>query len=91
MYLHLGQKTVAALEEVVGIFDFDDATSSNATMQFLRKAEEEGKVVVISDGLPKSFVICQDKKKSVTVYFSQIAPSTLLKRANFMERLSAMR
>lgn len=82
MYLHLGQSTVITTNELIGIFDMDNTTVMKSTRDYLTKAEKSGEVVNVSYELPKSFVVCTDKKnKSKKVYISQISPSTLLKRA----------
>ena len=76
MYLHLGQSVVVPFGDVVGIFDLDNTSSSHLTRKFLERAEKEGRVVNVSDELPKSFAICSD----ATVYLSQLSSATLLKR-----------
>lgn len=81
MYLHLGQSVVISFRQVLGIFDLDNTTNSLITRNFLRKAEEEGRVVNVSEELPKSFVLCTDEEGVHTVYISQISSTTLLKRA----------
>lgn len=78
MYLHLGQSTVVIAEDIVGIFDIDNTTVSKKTRDYLSQAEKEDRVVYVSAELPKSFIVCKDKK----VYISQISSSTLLKRLN---------
>lgn len=80
MYLHLGQDVVVPKASVIGIFDTDNTTQSYITREYLNRAEKEGKIVNISDDIPKSFVICSDEK-NVTVYLSQLNSSTLLKRS----------
>ena len=80
MYLHLGQNTVVPFQSIVGIFDLDNTTSSYWTRQFLKEAEQEGRVVSISEELPKSFVLCMKEGESM-IYLSQLSPSTLFKRA----------
>ncbi len=82
MYLHLGQSTVITTKELIGIFDMDNTTVMKSTRDYLTKAEKSGEVVNVSYELPKSFIVCTDKKNnSKKVYISQISPSTLLKRA----------
>lgn len=82
MYLHLGQSTVITTNDLIGIFDMDNTTVMKSTRDYLTKAEKKGEVVNVSYELPKSFIVCTDKKsKSKKVYISQISPSTLLKRA----------
>ena len=82
MYLHLGQSTVITTNDLIGIFDMDNTTVMKSTRDYLTKAEKSGEVVNVSYELPKSFVVCTDKKsKSKKVYITQISPSTFLKRA----------
>lgn len=82
MYLHLGQSTVITTNDLIGIFDMDNTTVMKSTRDYLTKAEKNGEVVNVSYELPKSFVVCTDRKnKSKKVYITQISPSTLLKRA----------
>ncbi len=82
MYLHLGQSTVITTNDLIGIFDMDNTTVMKSTRDYLTKAEKSGEVVNVSYELPKSFVVCADKKnKEKKVYITQISPSTLLKRA----------
>lgn len=83
MYLYLGQETVVPLRDVVGVFDMDNTTVSKSTREFLTQAEQQGRVVTVSEELPKSFVVCRHKEDNdSTVYISQISCATLLKRAD---------
>jgi len=81
MYLHLGQSTVITTKDLIGIFDMDVTTVMKSSRDYLSKAEKNGQIVNVSYELPKSFVVCSDGNNSKKVYISQIAPSTLLKRA----------
>lgn len=81
MYLHLGQTTVVATASILGVFDLDNSTVSKHTRAFLTRAQKEGRVRNVSMELPKSFVVCMERG-GLTVYLSQIAPSTLLRRAS---------
>ena len=81
MYLHLGQSVVVPYRDVIGLFDLDNTSSSHLTRKFLERAEKEGRVVSVGDGIPKSFVVCGDRKGGQTVYLSQMATATLLRRA----------
>jgi len=81
MYLHLGQSIVAAERDVVGIFDLDNTTSSNITRKFLSDAEKSGRIINISEELPRSFVVCCEEDDNKTrVYLSQLSSQTLMKR-----------
>ena len=80
MYLHLGSDVSAPYSSVVGVFDLDNASWSGITREFLSRAEKQGRIVNITDDIPKSFVVCHDGDQT-TVYLSQLATGTLLKRS----------
>lgn len=77
MYLHLGQSVVIPCEDVVGIFDLDNASWSHLTRSFLERMEREGRIVNVTEDLPKSFAVCQKKNKKPTIYLCQLSSSTL--------------
>ena len=83
MYLHLGQDVVVRHADIIGVFDMDNTTISPHTREFLRKAENDGRVTYVSMELPKSFTVCAPPKtrRQDRVYVSQIAPATLKKRS----------
>lgn len=81
MFLHLGNTTVIHQDDIIGIFDLDNTTVSKITRDYLTKAEKEGKVINVSTELPKSFIVCENEEKEITVYICQISTSTLIKRA----------
>ncbi len=83
MYLHLGQNTIVREEDILGIFDLDNTTESKWTRLMLEKAQEEGRVVSIGEDIPKSFVLCTEKR-GTTVYLSQLSTSTLQQRIGTM-------
>jgi len=80
MYLHLGEDTVITQSSIIGIFDLDNTTHSHITRKFLSDLEDEGKIINISEDLPKSFVLCCEKNSETKVYLSKISTATLLKR-----------
>lgn len=88
MYLHLGQDTVIKMNDIVGIFDMETSTISKSTRNYLSAAQKAGRVVNVSMEMPKSFVLCCDKKNRLTVYITQISSSTLLKRTGFIDEIS---
>ncbi|MBR6209351.1 MAG: DUF370 domain-containing protein [Oscillospiraceae bacterium] len=80
MYLHVGADTVIPLEDILGIFDLDNASWSHITRAALRRAEQEGRVVNIAEDLPKSMVLtCRDGTERIIL--SQLNSATLLRRA----------
>ena len=80
MYLHLGKGTVINTDAIIGIFDLDITSQSHLTRKYLATAEKSGQVINAAEDIPKSFVVCKENGKS-TVYLSQMASSTLLRRA----------
>lgn len=80
MYLHLGSNVSVPVDDIVGIFDLDNSSTSRITREFLRKAEEEGMVITVSDDLPKSIVVCCPQGSWQRVYISPLASATLLGR-----------
>ena len=76
MYLHLGQSVVVRAEDILGVFDLDNASWSHRTRSFLERAEKEGRVINAAAGLPRSFVLCQ-KGRETAVYLSPLSPAVL--------------
>ncbi|WRS26763.1 extracellular matrix/biofilm biosynthesis regulator RemA family protein [Oscillospiraceae bacterium MB08-C2-2] len=88
MYLYLGQDTVVQTKDIISILDLDNTSISRITRAYLKQAQQSGQVIEVSQELPKSFVVCGHKKKGYQVYLSQISPSTLRKRASFVQELA---
>lgn len=80
MYLHLGKQVAVPFQCVIGIFDLDNTSVSKHTRKYLEEAQKEGRVINVSEELPRSFIICKENDRTV-VYISQISSQTLLKRA----------
>ena len=80
MYLHLGKGTVISKDDIIAIFDLDQTSQSHITRKYLAAAEKAGQVINAAEDIPKSFVVCQNKDGR-RLYLSQMAPATLLKRA----------
>ena len=77
MYLHLGNNISVPLDDIIGIFDLDNASTSRTTRAFLRAAEEEGMVINVEGDLPKSLVVCCPRGSWQRVYISPLAAATL--------------
>lgn len=56
MYVDIGNNMAVRADNVIGIFDLDNTSTSARTRKFLETAEQEGQVVPC-DELPKSFVL----------------------------------
>lgn len=79
MYLHLGEETAIRSEGIIGIFDIENTSVSKHTKEFLASAGKSGQVKNVSYDMPKSFIVCSEKKVK-TVYISPISAATLKKR-----------
>ena len=76
MYIHIGRDEVVRKKSIVGIFDLDQASQNEDTVNYLRAAEKEGRLINVTDELPKAFVVTDDGK----VYMTQLGAKTLLGR-----------
>lgn len=80
MYIHLGGNTAVKKSEIIAVCDIDNSTTSRISRDFLSGAERAGILINLAEDIPKSFVLCQMGGQT-KVYLSQLAPATLLKRA----------
>lgn len=81
MYIHLGNEISISSKEIIGIFDIENTSLSGDTRKYLKNSTDLENVINVSMEMPKSFIVCKDKKGKESVYISQISPSTLRKRA----------
>lgn len=79
MYLPIGNDMAVRDASIVGIFDLDVTSSSKHTRDFLKRAEEAGQVVAVTDELPKAFVLTREFPMD-RVYLTQFSASTIEKR-----------
>ena len=84
MFLHLGGDCVVPTKNIIGIFDIENTSVSKDTKLFLNAASKKGKVVYVTNELPKSFIVCERNGK-LTTYISQISVATLRKRDKIQE------
>lgn len=75
MYIHIGGGNAVYIGDIIGIMDIENTSTSRVTREFLRKKEEEGKIITTSFDLPKSFVITEKY-----VYITPVTAQTLEKR-----------
>lgn len=76
MYIHAGNGRLIRSRGIVGIFDLDSSTMSQATRELLRSAEREGRMESVGDDLPRSFIVTEDG----FVYVTRLSASTLVSR-----------
>ena len=79
MYLHLGQETVVRERDIIGIFDLDNTTVSRHTRKTLNEAEKAGRVINVTDDLPKTFVLTAEYGLT-QVHLTALSTNTLEKR-----------
>jgi len=79
MYLHVGSNKNIRQKNIIGIFDFDNATISRTTRQYLAKAETRGEVSAACEELPRAFVLYQEDGNN-KICFSQLSSTALLGR-----------
>ncbi len=84
MYLHLGNDAVVRKRDIVAIFDMDNTTISKPSREFLANAQRTGQIVDITDDLPKSYIVAEDKG-TAKVYISSVSSKTLYKRWGIKE------
>ena len=76
MYLHAGADTVIKTKSIVAVFDLDYASQNKDTLDFLKRAEKEKRLVNVTAELPKAFILTNDGK----VYLTQLSSQTLINR-----------
>lgn len=78
MYVHIGGTCSVSDKIIVGIFSFETSTSRGTvrtTREFLKRMEQNNQITVLTDDLPKSFVVTLDG-----VYLSPVSATTLRQR-----------
>lgn len=83
MYLHIGNEQILNKQDIVGIFDIENASVSKYTKEFLSHSQQEGQVVSVTTELPKSIIVWE-KDGERRLYLSQLAPATLRKRSSIL-------
>ena len=76
MYLHIGNSFTVRIRNIIGIFDFDNATVKKSTGDFLQKAQEKGNLINTWEEFPKSFILVNDRGE-IKVLVSDISTAAL--------------
>lgn len=77
MFVHIGSGRILRKKSIIGIFDLDTASHEKDTREFLKNAEKSGVLEACGDGLPKAFVVTDEKK----VYLTTLSAKSLSSRA----------
>ncbi|MCX4355515.1 MAG: DUF370 domain-containing protein [Oscillospiraceae bacterium] len=75
MFLFLGGEVSVRSDDIVGIFDIEECSVSRMTADYLNACQRSGRIVNVSEDMPKSFVVTVDK-----TYISNVSHSTIVKR-----------
>ncbi len=76
MYLHIGNSFTVRIRDIIGIFDFDNATVKKSTGDFLQTAQEKGNLINTWEEFPKSFILVNDRGE-IKVFVSDISTAAL--------------
>lgn len=75
MFLFLGGNMTVKKSDVIGIFDIEKCSVSRITADFLNSDQRQGRIVNVSEDMPKAFVVCSDH-----TYITNVSNDTLNKR-----------
>lgn len=59
-YIHAGNDRVIKTKSIIGVFDMDTATVASETKKFLSECQREGRIILTTYELPKSFILTDD-------------------------------
>ena len=80
MRLHIGEGTLVRAENVVGFFDIDGDVTPEDTRAFLRQAEAEGVVELLTTDVPRAIVVTMEPPAGRRVYVTRVSAATLAAR-----------
>ncbi len=75
MYVHLGADVSIPAHWIIGIFDLDQLAPAGATADFMKAAEEGGRLDWMTAEVPRSLVVTVDR-----VFLSPVSTATLRNR-----------
>lgn len=79
MYLSIGQNCFIKKKYIIGIFDIENTTENKRTKDFLTAAQKKEEIEYITDELPRSFILYEEKGEK-KVYITPFSTATLKKR-----------
>lgn len=79
MYLHLGNGVSINCNDVIAILNLKDIKETEEYKALYQELLEENRVVNISNGSEKSFILIS-KKSQIIAYISNIGSNTIRKR-----------
>lgn len=76
VYTHAGNGRLVRTGSIIGIFDMDTSTHSSSAKRFLEICQDEGRLIVTTSDVPRSFIVTEDEM----VTLSLISPKTMAER-----------
>ena len=87
--IKIGGDIIIFKKDIVGIFDFDEYTSSDENREFFRDLRRRRRVINADrDKVPLSVILCVDETGKEQYYLSPISVSGL-KKSQFGDNLNA--
>lgn len=84
MYFNIGQDVVVPTDEIIGIFNINNNSSSNITRDFLRRSHADGRVINASEKAPCAFALISKRGgKDARIYLSRYTAPVFLKRGEY--------
>ncbi|MDE7399390.1 MAG: DUF370 domain-containing protein [Oscillospiraceae bacterium] len=77
MFLHLGGDVTVIDSDIIGIFDIEECSVSKITAEYLNLCQKSGKIVNVSEDMPKSFIVTERN-----TYISNVSNNTICRRNN---------
>lgn len=77
--INVGGTTVLYKDEVLGIFDIDNASTKTDTKRYLASMEKAKRFELVGNDIPKSFVVIS-KGRREKVYMTTLSSSSLYGR-----------
>ena len=81
MYIHIGADVSIPAHWIMGIFDLDRLALTGATADFLKQAEEDNRLDLMTSELPRSLIVTMDR-----VFLSPVSTATLRTRLEGQKR-----
>ena len=79
VYINIGGDYIIKTDDIIGVFDIDKTTVYKTNRNYLSNVEKRGKIINITNKIPKSFIVCADATQN-KVYISPLNTATLSKR-----------
>ena len=82
MFVHIGGEYTIPIDSIIGLVNLETAQASSDVNDFLRQQENENILEYVSEELPRSLVLTDDR-----TYVSPISVLTLKKRIESAEKM----